>query len=173
MPVFLASNGTNSEKISIENFCISENKITCKIHQDEHLAEFHRINNSSLVIKWRNKIFRIELLKMRAGQNQCLLRVNGKKINIQKQTDTDILLENLGFSSSRKISVNSIKAPMPGKVLKIMVQEGTSVKKGDVLFILEAMKMENAIKSPGDGTVKKLLMKPGDVVEKNQLLLEF
>lgn len=47
----------------------------------------------------------------------------------------------------------TVKAPMPGKILSVAVSAGQAVKKGDVLLILEAMKMQNEITAPHDGTV--------------------
>ena len=65
---------------------------------------------------------------------------------------------------------NTIKAPMPGKVLDVKVRAGEAVKKGQVLLILEAMKMQNEIMAPADGTVSDVRVsanqsvKTGDVM---------
>ena len=37
----------------------------------------------------------------------------------------------------------TVKCPMPGKILSVAVTAGQAVKKGDLLCILEAMKMQN------------------------------
>ncbi len=47
----------------------------------------------------------------------------------------------------------TVKAPMPGKILSVAVSAGQAVKKGETLLILEAMKMQNEIAAPHDATV--------------------
>ncbi len=59
----------------------------------------------------------------------------------------------------------SIKAPMPGKILKVNTSSGSSVKKGDILVILEAMKMENEIKAPRDGRINTVNIIEGQTVD--------
>ena len=71
------------------------------------------------------------------------------------------------FSSSG----NSVKSPMPGKILKIIVSKGKKIKKGDVVLILEAMKMEQEIKTEIDGTVSDITVSEGDTVKKEQILI--
>ena len=50
----------------------------------------------------------------------------------------------------------TVKAPMPGKILSIAVSAGQKVKKGETLLILEAMKMQNEIAAPHDATVAEV-----------------
>ena len=47
----------------------------------------------------------------------------------------------------------TVKAPMPGKILSVAVSAGQAVKKGETLLILEAMKMQNEIAAPHDAVV--------------------
>ena len=44
----------------------------------------------------------------------------------------------------------TVKAPMPGKILSVAVSAGQAVKKGETLLIREAMKMQNEIAAPHD-----------------------
>jgi acetyl-CoA/propionyl-CoA carboxylase, biotin carboxylase, biotin carboxyl carrier protein len=67
--------------------------------------------------------------------------------------------------------VDSLEAPMPGKVLLVHVAEGDTVQEGDVLMVLESMKMELSITAPHDGVVTDLSLKPGDRVALKQPLL--
>lgn len=67
---------------------------------------------------------------------------------------------------------NSLKSPMPGKIVLINVKEGDSVKKGQTLVIMEAMKMEHVIRAASDAKVKKINHQVGDMVQKNLTLVE-
>jgi len=66
---------------------------------------------------------------------------------------------------------NTLKSPMPGKLIKVMVKAGEKVKKGQTLLIVEAMKMENNILAPRDGQVEEIFAKEGDAVDSSKVLL--
>ena len=50
----------------------------------------------------------------------------------------------------------TVKAPMPGKILSVAVSACQAVKKGETLLILEAMKMQNEIAAPHDAVVAEV-----------------
>ena len=49
---------------------------------------------------------------------------------------------------------NTIRSPMPGRVVAIKVKRGKSVSVGDEVCVIEAMKMEQSIRTMIDGKVK-------------------
>ncbi len=59
---------------------------------------------------------------------------------------------------------DSIKAPMPGKVIEVNVKPGDAVTSGDVMVVMEAMKMEHAMAAPRDGVVETVNVQAGDQV---------
>jgi biotin carboxyl carrier protein len=59
---------------------------------------------------------------------------------------------------------NSIKAPMPGKIVRVLVKVGDTVEAGQGIAVIEAMKMQNELKAPGAGSVASILVKDGDTV---------
>lgn len=128
-------------------------------------GEYHLIYN--------NKSFNFLIVKADFAEKKLVVKVNGKKFNVDIKDKFDELLHNLGMDNVASKKVNDIKAPMPGMVLNILVNEGQEVKKGDSLIVLEAMKMENILKSPSDGIIKKIIASKGTAVEKNQLLIQF
>ncbi len=81
-------------------------------------------------------------------------------------------LASVPASSSGGASLNTVTAPMPGKVLRVLVREGDQVRVGQGLLVLEAMKMENEIPAPKDGVVKKIYVKEGDTVNTGDPLIE-
>lgn len=68
--------------------------------------------------------------------------------------------------------VQTIKAPMPGRVVKIAAAEGAGVKKGQTIVVVEAMKMEHALSAAGAGVVQKILCAEGQNVDASQALAE-
>ena len=65
----------------------------------------------------------------------------------------------------------TVKAPMPGKILSVAVSAGQAVKKGETLLILEAMKMQSNYKVNSDCVVREILVAEGDSVSSNQILM--
>jgi len=68
-------------------------------------------------------------------------------------------------------TTDTIKSPMPGKVVKVLVTKGEHVEKGQTVVVLSAMKMESEYKAGCDGIVSKVAVKEGDTVDGNQLLV--
>ena len=58
----------------------------------------------------------------------------------------------------------TVKAPMPGKILSVAVSAGQAVKKGETLLILEAMKMQNEIAAPHDAIVSEVRVSANQTV---------
>lgn len=98
--------------------------------------------------------------------------INGNHIEVKIKDEEQLLLERLGFTTTKSDFQGNILAPMPGKVLDIPVNEGDEVEVGQSILILEAMKMENELKASINGIIHSIQVKTGESVEKNQLLLE-
>ncbi len=71
----------------------------------------------------------------------------------------------------RSGGTQTLKAPMPGKVVKVLVARGDKVSEGQGLVVIEAMKMENELKAAIDGKVAKVEVQEGSAVEKGTLLV--
>ena len=65
----------------------------------------------------------------------------------------------------------TVKAPMPGKVIRVLVSEGQTVEAGQGLIVVEAMKMQNEIKCPKAGRVQKVLVWEGQAVNAGETLV--
>lgn len=66
---------------------------------------------------------------------------------------------------------DSVKAPMPGKVLSVLAVAGAAVTRGDTLAVLEAMKMEHALTAPRDGVIETVHATAGQQVAEGDLLV--
>ena len=65
----------------------------------------------------------------------------------------------------------TVRCPMPGKILSVAVTAGQAVKKGDLLCILEAMKMQNEIYAPHDATVSEVRVAANQTVATGEALV--
>ncbi|WP_420148740.1 biotin/lipoyl-containing protein [Spirosoma sp.] len=132
-----------------------------------------RLSDRTFHILHQNRSYTAEIIDLNALEKTVGLKINGHIHQVQLKDRFDLLLEKMGMSSTAKVKVNDLKAPMPGLIVGINAQPGESVNKGDSLLVLEAMKMENVLKAAGDGTIKAIRIAKGDRVEKGQVLIEF
>ncbi|KXL47138.1 hypothetical protein M433DRAFT_64433 [Acidomyces richmondensis BFW] len=79
----------------------------------------------------------------------------------------------LAEALGEKDVANSVKAPMPCKVLRVEVKEGDVVSKNQALVVIESMKMETVIRSPQDGRISRVVHKAGDLCKAGTALVEF
>jgi len=122
---------------------------------------------------WNNQSYSLMLLSHDAEEKKISLRVNDRILELSYRSETDVLLQKLGFSATAGKKANQLKSPMPGLVVDIRVKAGDRVAAGDPVIVLEAMKMENLLKAPADALVKKIAVEMKQSVEKGQLLIEF
>ncbi len=67
-------------------------------------------------------------------------------------------------------SLDTIRAPINGRLAKIMVAEGDVLTKGDKVAVVEAMKMEHVLHVARDGTIGKIAVKEGAQVIQGMLI---
>jgi biotin carboxyl carrier protein len=66
--------------------------------------------------------------------------------------------------------LDSIAAPMPGKVVRVLVAPGDMVESGQGLVVVEAMKMQNEMKAPRAGRVLAVAAREGAAVAAGEVL---
>jgi biotin carboxyl carrier protein len=66
--------------------------------------------------------------------------------------------------------VQTLAAPMPGKIVRVLVAAGDAVQAGQGLLVVEAMKMQNEMKAPRAGTVLSIGAKEGATVAAGEVL---
>jgi len=66
--------------------------------------------------------------------------------------------------------VQTIAAPMPGKIVRVLVAAGDEVKTGQGLLVVEAMKMQNEMRAPRGGRVLTIAALEGATVVAGEVL---
>jgi biotin carboxyl carrier protein len=66
--------------------------------------------------------------------------------------------------------VQTVVAPMPGKVVRLLVAPGDEVKAGQGLLVVEAMKMQNEMKAARAGKILSVTVKEGATVTAGEVL---
>lgn len=66
--------------------------------------------------------------------------------------------------------VQTVMAPMPGKVVRVLVAPGDAVEAGQGLLVVEAMKMQNEMKASRAGRILSVTVKEGATVAAGEVL---
>jgi biotin carboxyl carrier protein len=66
--------------------------------------------------------------------------------------------------------VQTLAAPMPGKVVRVLVAAGDTVEAGQGLLVVEAMKMQNEMKASRAGRILSVTVKEGATVAAGEVL---
>ena len=170
-----------NDKLRINKLFIlsSENRKMCfplplknsiRIGRREYIVQLKSDDKYGTYILWKNRKYPVEIV--RARQNKYEILFNDISYTFTVETPFSMRRMKVLSTVKGKIEKESLKAPMPGKIIDVLVREGSTVLRGEPLLILEAMKMQNEIQSPVNGQVISIHAKPNSNVMKDDLLIE-
>ncbi len=162
---YIAVSETN-KKYKINNpFCeevlINKKKIDIKIFESE---------DGFTYLVYKNKKYLVEITEK--TQNKYTVLLNGVSFSFSIESPISYKRKKYLEKQQTKNKIESVIAPMPGKIIDLLVEENTQIREGEPIVILEAMKMQNEINSHVSGKVKKIHVKQNDSVSKDEVLLE-
>jgi oxaloacetate decarboxylase alpha subunit len=109
------------------------------------------------------------------GPENYRVKVDGRTFDVQVEPVTGTVIASNEQAprerSDGATTVESIKAPLAGKVVDIPVAPGDQVSAGQVIVVIEAMKMETQIRCSVDGHIDDIKVAKGDTVRVNQVVL--
>jgi biotin carboxyl carrier protein len=145
-----------------------KNKI--KIGKREYIIQLKADEIFGTYILWKNRKYPVEIVRSRQNKYEILFN----DISYTFTVETPFSLQRMKVLNSKKgkVEQESVKAPMPGKIIDVLVREGSTVLRGEPVVILEAMKMQNEIQSPVNGRVIKVSAKANDNVMKDDVMVE-
>ncbi len=145
-----------------------KNKI--KIGKREYIVQLKADEIFGTYILWKNRKYPVEIVRSRQNKYEILFN----DISYTFTVETPFSLQRMKVLNSKKgkVEQESVKAPMPGKIIDVLVREGSTVLRGEPVVILEAMKMQNEIQSPVNGRVIKVSAKANDNVMKDDVMVE-
>jgi biotin carboxyl carrier protein len=145
-----------------------KNKI--RIGRRDYIVQLKSDDKYGTYILWKNRKYPVEVVRSR--QNKYEILFNDISYTFTVETPFSLQRMKVLQSTKGKSEQESLKAPMPGKIIDVLVREGTNVLRGEPVVILEAMKMQNEIQSPVNGKVIKVSVKANDNVMKDDVLIE-
>ena len=128
---------------------IGKREYTVRLKTDEKYGSY---------ILWKNRRYPVEIVRSR--QNKYEILFNDISYVFTVETPFSLKRMKMIKTGRGKSGHESVKAPMPGKLIDVLVREGSSILRGEPLVILEAMKMQNEILSPVNGTIQKIHARP-------------
>ncbi|MDQ1296080.1 MAG: hypothetical protein QG611_58 [Bacteroidota bacterium] len=145
-----------------------KNKI--RIGKRDYIVQLKSDEKYGLYILWKNRKYPVEIVRSRQNRYEILFN----DISYTFTVETPFSLQRMKVLSSKKgkTEQESIRAPMPGKIIDVLVREGSTVLRGESVVILEAMKMQNEILSPVSGKVIRVMIKANSNVMKDDVLVE-
>jgi len=93
--------------------------------------------------------------------------IDGQRFEIEVRDPRRLTRKGAGGAAD---GVQTVAAPMPGKVVRVLAAAGDAVEAGQGLLVVEAMKMQNEMKSPRAGKVLSLSAKEGATVTAGEVL---
>ncbi|MGA7712799.1 MAG: acetyl-CoA carboxylase biotin carboxylase subunit [Rhizomicrobium sp.] len=104
-----------------------------------------------------------------------VMRLASSDIAVMEDGETFVLRlrDPLEEADCAGAAVDSILAPMPGKIIQVLVRAGDSVVRGAPLLVLEAMKMEHTLSAPHDAKIESVDADLGDQIVEGTVLIRF
>jgi biotin carboxyl carrier protein len=145
-----------------------KNKI--RIGKRDYIVQLKSDEKFGTYILWKNRKYPVEIVRSRQNRYEILFN----DISYTFTVETPFSLQRMKVLSSKrgKAEKETIKAPMPGKIVDVLVREGSDILRGEPVVILEAMKMQNEILSPVNGKVTKVSVKADTNVMKDDVMVE-
>ncbi len=145
-------------------------KNSIRIGKRNYVVQLKSDEKYGTYILWKNRKYPVEIVRSR--QNKYEILFNDISYTFTVETPFSMQRMKVLNTGKGKTEKESLKAPMPGKIIDVLVREGSNVLRGEPLMILEAMKMQNEIQSPVNGKVISIHAKPNSNVMKDDLLIE-
>jgi biotin carboxyl carrier protein len=105
--------------------------------------------------------------RVEQGANALVVVIDGRRFEIEVRDPRRFSRKGAGAGAD---GVQSVIAPMPGKIVRVLVAVGDQVAAGQGLLVVEAMKMQNEMKAPRAGAVLSLAAKEGLTVTAGEAL---
>ncbi len=145
-----------------------KNKI--RIGKRDYIVQLRADDKHGPYVLWKNRKYPVEIIRSRQNRYEILFN----DISYTFTVETPFSLQRMKVLNAQKgkTEQESVRAPMPGKIIDVLVREGSPVLRGEPVVILEAMKMQNEIQSPVNGIIKSVSAKANTNVMKDDMLVE-
>jgi biotin carboxyl carrier protein len=145
------------------------NVLTLAVDDKLYEVDIVKVSNQEFSILYKGRSFNVEVIENKEPKH---FNVNTLYFKFDVEVvDNESRYRQSRMQSKQILNDNTIRSPMPGKVVRVFVKPGDIVEAGQPLIVLSAMKMESEFKAGQRGVVKEVPVKEGDTVDNDQLLV--
>jgi len=161
-------------KVNKRNAIVKEikrkgNILTLAVDDVEYEVDIVKVSNQEFSVLYEGRSFNIEVVESKEPKHY---NVNTLYFKFDVEVvDNESRYRQSRLQSKQVLNNNTIRSPMPGKVVRVFVKPGDIVEAGQPLIVLSAMKMESEFKAGQRGIVKEVPVKEGETVDNDQLLV--
>ena len=161
-------------KVNNRNAIVKEvkregNVLTLAVDDKLYEVDIVKVSNQEFSILYKGRSFNVEVIENKVPKH---FNVNTLYFKFDVEVvDNESRYRQSRMHSKQILNDNTIRSPMPGKVVRVFVKPGDIVEAGQPLIVLSAMKMESEFKAGQRGVVKEVAVKEGDTVDNDQLLV--
>lgn len=161
-------------KVNKRNAIVKEikregNILTLAVDDVEYEIDIVKVSNQEFSVLYEGRSFNIEVIESKEPKH---FNVNTLYFKFDVEVvDNESRYRQSRLQSKQVLNNNTIRSPMPGKVVRVFVKPGDIVEAGQPLIVLSAMKMESEFKAGQRGIVKEVPVKEGETVDNDQLLV--
>jgi len=161
-------------KVNKRNAIVKEikregNILTLAVDDVEYEIDIVKVSNQEFSVLYEGRSFNIEVIESKEPKHY---NVNTLYFKFDVEVvDNESRYRQSRLQSKQVLNNNTIRSPMPGKVVRVFVKPGDIVEAGQPLIVLSAMKMESEFKAGQRGIVKEVPVREGETVDNDQLLV--
>ena len=161
-------------KVNKRNAIVKEvkregNILTIAVDDVEYEVDIIKVSNQEFSVLYEGRSFNIEVIESKEPKHYNVNTLYSK-FDVEV-VDNESRYRQSRMQSKQILNDNTIRSPMPGKVVRVFVKPGDIVEAGQPLIVLSAMKMESEFKAGQRGIVKEVPVKEGETVDNDQLLV--
>lgn len=161
-------------KVNKRNAIVKEvkregNILTIAVDDVEYEVDIVKVSNQEFSVLYEGRSFNIEVIESKEPKHYNVNTLYSK-FDVEV-VDNESRYRQSRMQSKQILNDNTIRSPMPGKVVRVFVKPGDIVEAGQPLIVLSAMKMESEFKAGQRGIVKEVPVKEGETVDNDQLLV--
>jgi biotin carboxyl carrier protein len=159
----------NNRKAVVKEVKREGNILTLAVDDEIYEVDIVKVRSQEFSIINKGRSFSIEVVEAAEPKHY---HVNTRYFKFDVEViDNESRYRQSRMQSGPAQTDNTIRSPMPGKVVKVFVKPGDHVEAGQPLIVLSAMKMESEFKAGSRGIVREVPVQEGDTVDNNQLLV--
>ncbi len=162
---YIATSGGETHRLEVSR---GENEFRVRLDGREFRLDFLPLEPGSYSLLIDGHSYEVDLFEIPGA---LMVLVDGQPFRVEIRRDRNPAPRKAVRRPVGPAGIQTVTAPLPGKVIRILVAVGQPVQPGDGVVVLEAMKMENELMASCSGTVTAVRVEEGRSVNGGDVLV--